>query len=79
MPRIAVCLNYADRDNPRFSGENLHLDYCADCYQEVDISDIAESRQLPDDAVDCGVEHPDYVSWDYTCERCHKRLTEEDN
>jgi hypothetical protein len=32
MPRIAVCLNYADIDKPHFSGENEYLDYCNGCY-----------------------------------------------
>lgn len=79
MPRIAVCLNIADSEKPHFSGENLHLDYCRECYRLVDAGDLAASHGLPDEAVDCEVEHPGYETWDYTCESCGAELGMEDN
>lgn len=82
MPRIAVCLNYADRDSPRFSGENEYLDYCTKCYASQDVAKIAQKYGVPVEAVDkIGDEHFDYAEYgeNYTCERCRKRLTEEDN
>jgi hypothetical protein len=80
MPRIAVCLNIADQDNPRFSGENDYLDYCAKCYAEVDEADIAEDYKLPLEAVDkIDDEHPQYAGEDYDCECCRKKLTSRDD
>ena len=78
MPRIAVCLNIADRDKPHFSGENEHLDYCRYCFRNVDDQEVAEDYGLPLRAVDLGCDHPPYDCDDYTCEGCGKSLTEED-
>jgi hypothetical protein len=80
MPRIAVCLNYEDRDNPRFSGENDYPDYCARCYADADEEAIAEEYGVPVEAVDkIGDEHPPYDDTDYTCTECGKPLTAKDD
>jgi hypothetical protein len=80
MPRIAVCLNYADIDSPRFSGENDYLDYCRKCYEETDEVDVALEYNLPVEAVDkIGDEHPPYEGEDYTCADCNKTLTGKDD
>ena len=82
MPRIAVCLNYADINTPRFSGENDYLDYCAKCYAAADEAQIAAKYGVAVEAVDkIDQEHFDYADeWEnYTCECCGKRLTAEDN
>lgn len=79
MPRIAVCLNIADRDKPHFSGENEHLDYCRHCYAGVDRQEVAEEYGLPLRAVDEGCDHPPYDGEDYTCEQCGKLLTGRDD
>lgn len=79
MPRISVCLNYADSDDPHFSGEHWNFDYCRDCYPHVDADALAEARGLPPEAVDDAVEHPEYDSWDYTCEMCGCALGRRDD
>jgi hypothetical protein len=80
MPRIAVCLNIADQDSPRFSGENDYLDYCAKCYRKMDEAQIAKAYGLPVDAVDkIGDEHPQYEGEEYTCTNCDKTLTGKDD
>jgi hypothetical protein len=81
MPRIAVCLNYADRDKPRFSGENDYLDYCAKCYKKMTEAAVAKAYELPVDAVDkIDDEHPSYTEDDrYECTLCYKKLGMEDN
>lgn len=80
MPRIAVCLNIADQDSPRFSGENDYLDYCATCYRKMDEATIAKAYGLPVDAVDkIDDEHPQYEGEDYTCTQCYKKLGREDD
>lgn len=80
MPRIAVCLNIADQDNPRFSGENDYLDYCRQCYAEADEQEIAKAYGLPLEAVDkIGDEHPQYEGDGYTCQKCWKALTRRDD
>lgn len=82
MPRIAVCLNFADpdKDSPLWSGENEYLDYCAECYDDADEADIAEDYKLPLDAVDkIGDEHPQYEGEGYSCECCGEILTSEDD
>jgi hypothetical protein len=80
MPRIAVCLNIADQDNPRFSGENDYLDYCRRCYAEANETHIARAYGLPLHAVDkIDDEHPPYEDEDYTCQKCWVKLTARDN
>jgi hypothetical protein len=80
MPRIAVCLNIADHDKPRFSGENDYLDYCRQCYAEADEQAIADAYGLPLEAVDkIGDEHPQYAGEDYKCQQCWKLLTARDD
>jgi hypothetical protein len=79
MPRIAVCTNYADRDDPHFSGENEHYDFCCVCYRMADDEDLAEENSVPAEAVDRDVEHPSYDEWDYTCHMCGDTLTVRDN
>jgi hypothetical protein len=80
MPRIAVCLNIADIDKPRFSGENDYLDYCRRCYAEANEQEIADAYGLPLDAVDkIADEHPQYTGEGYTCLKCYKTLTARDD
>ena len=80
MPRIAVCLNYEDRDDPRFSGENDYPDYCRQCYAEADEAEIAAEYGVSVDAVDkIDDEHPQYEGEDYTCTACGKLLTAKDD
>jgi len=80
MPRIAVCLNIAEINDPHFSGENDYLDYCAKCYEEADEADIAEQYKLPLEAVDkIDDEHPQYAGEDYECHECRRTLTGKDD
>jgi hypothetical protein len=80
MPRIAVCLNHEDIDKPNFSGENDYLDYCAQCYADIDEADIAEDYKVSVFAVDrIDDEHPPYEGEDYSCTECGKTLTGRDD
>ena len=79
MPRIAVCTNYADRNDSNFSGENEHYDFCKTCYKNAEIASLANDNNAPIEAVDRDVEHPDYETWEYECFCCHRILISADN
>ena len=80
MPRISVCHNIADIDQPEFSGDNEYLDYCRCCYAAATQSSVAARYSLPADAVDkCGNDHPDYNEDDCKCDGCGKLLHGIDN
>ena len=78
MPRIAVCTNYAHCDEPDFSGENEHYDFCLSCYPNADVAELAEKNGVTEAAVDLDVEHPEYESWDYECCECGRTLDRRD-
>jgi len=80
MPRIAVCLNIAEINDPHFSGENDYPDYCRRCYAKASEAKIAQEYGVPLEAVEkIGDEHPGYEGEDYTCTTCNKTLTGKDD
>lgn len=92
MPRISVCLNRHEEPlNPTgWSAENENIDFCKKCWPRIDICDLREhvtdeiiDEDLEHDLKQCtnldGCDHPPYDECDYTCEKCGKLLTEEDD
>lgn len=67
MPRIR--LYYAEGNT-----DNNPLDFCKDCWDEA--VEEYENNPLAEISID---DHPPYDDTDYKCDKCHKKLTEEDD
>jgi hypothetical protein len=65
-----------------YTSANDPLDFCADCFPdcaeaEEDYGDIGTAPE--GNCFEHNAEHPLYEGWGYTCERCKKKLTKEDD
>jgi hypothetical protein len=60
------------------------LDFCTQCMPSEriarrDFGDIGDGPDGRGNCFDHGTEHPDYGGEEYTCEKCHAILTDDDN